>query len=327
MQLSRDRSRSSKLLNAASRDSSQTALLAPEYASSELSDRSGLPGEETREHEDLTASALLERPLTTRETFKLSAKFCILWMFANWSNSASFTYTSVASSTILSTTSGVFTLFFGAILGAERFTVKKCVGVFGSLSGVAIIALVDMYKKQGDTDLGSFPDKPPGEVFLGDALALLSAVFYGVYATLLQKSVGDERRINMPLFIGFIGVVAVVCAWPGIFLLQLIGLESFSLPPTKEVWVVILINALISLISDTCWAYAVLLISPLVVTVGLTLTIPLSLVGQILINSQYASAWHWVGALIIVFAFVFINYESRQRPKPQHHESIPHVVD
>lgn len=55
-----------------------------------------------------------------------------------------------------------------------------------------------------------------------------------------------------------------------------------------------------------------LLTTPLVVTVGLCLNIPLSLVGQIFLQAQYASAMYWVGAAIVVFSFVFINYESKE---------------
>lgn len=54
-----------------------------------------------------------------------------------------------------------------------------------------------------------------------------------------------------------------------------------------------------------------LLTTPLVVTVGLSLTIPLSLVGQIILQSQYASPLYWVGAAIVFVSFLVVNHESR----------------
>lgn len=54
-----------------------------------------------------------------------------------------------------------------------------------------------------------------------------------------------------------------------------------------------------------------LLTTPLVVTVGLSLTIPLSLVGQIFLQGQYASAMYWVGAAIVFLSFLVVNHESR----------------
>jgi solute carrier family 35, member F5 len=58
-----------------------------------------------------------------------------------------------------------------------------------------------------------------------------------------------------------------------------------------------------------------LLTTPLVVTVGLSLTIPLSLIGQMILRSQYSSGLYWVGAFIVFFSFLFINHESRSSDK------------
>ena len=68
-----------------------------------------------------------------------------------------------------------------------------------------------------------------------------------------------------------------------------------------------------SLLSDICWAYAMLLTSPLVVTVGLSLTIPLSLVGQMILNSQTSSLTYWLGAFVVLLSFIFINYQSKEQ--------------
>lgn len=54
-----------------------------------------------------------------------------------------------------------------------------------------------------------------------------------------------------------------------------------------------------------------LLTTPLVVTVGLSLTIPLSLVGQIILQGQYASGLYWVGAAIVFLSFLIVNHESQ----------------
>jgi solute carrier family 35, member F5 len=59
------------------------------------------------------------------------------------------------------------------------------------------------------------------------------------------------------------------------------------------------------------WAYAVVLTSPLVVTVGTSTTIPLSIIGQILFNSQRSGILYWTGALVVFISFVFINHESK----------------
>jgi solute carrier family 35 protein F5 len=121
--------------------------------------------------------------------------------------------------------------------------------------------------------------------------------------------------------------------WPGFFILHWTGVEQFSLPETKRVWTIILVNALSSFVSDIAWAYAMLLTTPLVVTVGLSLTIPLSLVGQIVLQSTYASPLYWFGAAIVFMSFLVVNHESKTiedeasaetvRPSSGEYESIP----
>jgi len=87
-----------------------------------------------------------EAPLTTIQTAQLASFFCFLWFIANWSANASLKYTSVGSSTVLASTSGMchcvpissftdvkgaglFTLVVGRILGVEAFNWQKMTGV------------------------------------------------------------------------------------------------------------------------------------------------------------------------------------------------------
>lgn len=53
-----------------------------------------------------------------------------------------------------------------------------------------------------------------------------------------------------------------------------------------------------------------LLTTPLVVTVGLSLTIPLSLIGEMIHYGQHASFIYWIGAAVVFVSFLFINHES-----------------
>jgi solute carrier family 35 protein F5 len=266
------------------------------------------------ETETFLKPASVEEPgtskkLTVHETAKVSLEFCLLWFAANYFIAACFEFTTVASSTILMSTSSVWTLIFGALMHVEQFTMKKLLGVVASLSGIVLISSVD-FSGETDKNRGSFPHKTITEIAIGNILALASAVLYGLYAVFLKKRLGDESRVDMMLFFGFVGFFNTICLWPFIIVLHYTGLEIFSLPPTREVTTVLIANSITSLLSDVTWAYAMLLISPLVVTVGLSLTIPLAIVGQIILKGQKSSFIYWVGASIVVLSFVFINHEA-----------------
>jgi solute carrier family 35, member F5 len=239
----------------------------------------------------------------------LSLSFSLLWFSANYFAIACLEYTTVGSATILTSTSSIWTLLAGTYAGVERFTMRKLLGVLASLAGIVLISTIDV-SAPDNTDRGTFPSKTAHEIAIGDALAFISAVIYGVYAVVLKKKVGDESRVNMPLFFGFVGAWNVLLMWPPFILLHFMGIERFEMPPTSRVVLILFVNSLSSVLSDFCWAFAMLLTSPLVVTVGLSLTIPLSLVGQMIIDGMYTSFVYWLGAAVVVASFVFVNHEE-----------------
>lgn len=257
--------------------------------------------------------------LNLRETLWLSLEFFGLWFLANYFIAACLEYTTVASSTILSSTSGIFTLAFGAALKVEAFTIRKLVGVLASLAGIIMISMVDLTRNT-DKNRGSFPHKSNGQLAIGDLLALASALLYGIYTIMMKKRIGNESRVDMLLFFGFVGVFNLIILLPGFPILHYSGIETFELPPTKRIMAIVLINSATSFVSDLCWAYSIMLTSPLITTVGLSLSIPLSLFGQMIINGQTSGVLYWIGACVVLLSFVFINYESKEREPGQHPE-------
>ncbi|ODA79849.1 hypothetical protein RJ55_05446 [Drechmeria coniospora] len=252
-----------------------------------------------------------EEKLSFRETAVLSLEFCMLWFIANYFASACLEYTSVASVTILTSTSSVWTLIFCALFRVEPFSLRKLVGVMASLVGIVLISTVDL-SGESDENRGSFPHKTPGQIAIGDSMAFFSAVVYGLYVTVMKRRVGNEDKVDMRLFFGLVGVFNLVFLWPLFIILHWTKIEPFEMPPTGKVWMVIIINSLASFISDMSWAFAMLLTTPLVVTVGLSLTIPLSLVGEMIQYGQYSSFVYWIGAAVVFVSFVFINKESHE---------------
>ncbi|KAJ5496755.1 hypothetical protein N7463_008742 [Penicillium fimorum] len=267
-------------------------------------------GRFAREREDPPSGKL-----GLKATARLSIQFCLLWFTANYFAMGCLQFTSVGSTTILTSTSGVWTMVFGALFRVEKFTMRKFMGVVASLIGIILISRVDLSAPDtgdaGDGSEGSFPHKSTGEIALGDAMAAFSAIMYGLYTVVMKKQVGDESRVNMPLFFGLVGFFNIILLWPGFFIMHWTGMETFSLPETSRVWFIILSNALASFVSDIAWAYAMLLTTPLIVTVGLSMTIPLSLIGQMVLQSQYSSPLYWVGAAIVVSSFLVVQHESK----------------
>lgn len=179
--------------------------------------------------------------LSLRETAVLSLEFCMLWFCANYFASAPLEYTSVGSVTILTSTSSVWTLIFCAVMRVDTFSMRKLTGVMASLAGVILISTVDLSGKS-DEDRGSFPHKSQASIAIGDGMALFSAIIYGLYVTVMKRRLGDEDRVNMPLFFGLVGVLNLILLWPVFFILHWTNIEPFEWPPTGKVWFIIIVS-------------------------------------------------------------------------------------
>ena len=99
--------------------------------------------------------------------------------------------------------------------------------LLASLAGVVLISTVDL-SGHSDKDRGSFPHKSTSEMALGDFMAFLSALLYGLYVTVMKRRVGNEDRVDMQLFFGLVGVFNIMFLWPLFFVLHWSGLETVS---------------------------------------------------------------------------------------------------
>ncbi|CAG86670.2 DEHA2D01606p [Debaryomyces hansenii CBS767] len=242
------------------------------------------------------------------ESVKLSLQFIMLWFSANLVTNSSLSYTSVASQTILSSTSSFFTLIIGFMYSIEKINQNKIVGILLSFTGVLIITKIDTSSNN--------PSDSNTAILAGNLLALSGALIYGIYTILLKfkitiKNSIRERNLDTHLFFGFVGVFNTFLLWPIIIILHFTDIERFELPSNNRTISLLLTNALITFISDFCWCKAVLLTSPLTVTVGLSMTIPLAMVGDWILKGFSVNWWYLFGAFIVTVGFLVINKDEK----------------
>ncbi|THV04823.1 vacuolar membrane protein [Dendrothele bispora CBS 962.96] len=243
-------------------------------------------------------------PLTVRETIQLASTFCFFWFIANWTLNMALDYTSVASATILSSMSGFFTLGIGRIFKVEVLTLAKIGAVITSFIGVVLVSLSD--SSQGEPSPAADSVSQPA---LGDFLALLSALFYALYVILLKVRIGSESRIDAKLFFGFVGLFNIIFLWPIGVVLHLTGIEKLELPSTQRAVIALLVNMFFTWSSDYLYVLAMLKTTPLVVTIGLSLTIPLAVVGDFIL-SKPTSLQVIIGAILVLASFLVVGYDD-----------------
>jgi len=220
----------------------------------------------------------------------LSATLGLLWLFSQWLFNMSLVHTSLATNTVLSSASSVFTFGFSLLICRDPFRWLSFGAALLSFMGCSLVAMDAPGKISQDAVSNST---------VGDALALCSAALFSLVSVLLRRFAGDE--VDMGLFMGLNGLIALCLSPALLWGAHSGGVEAFTTPSSETIWLLAL-NALLGCtIANYLYTSAMMLLSPLVASVCLSLSIPLSAAtdGLLLKQHSFDAVWKAGAALVV----------------------------
>ncbi|KAA3468354.1 putative transporter C405.03c-like protein [Gossypium australe] len=244
-----------------------------------------LPDHVIEEGNDVMGSRKNDGMLSAMQVVAFGFCMAPIWFATEYLTNAALARTSVANTTLLSSTSGLFTLIFGAILGQDSINAVNVVSVIISITGVAMTAFGDTWRPLNESKpitnnkmelfsrVTGVEDREEmmelgvseNHVIVGNLLEMLSAMIYGLFS-----------------------------AWP----LTAIGIEpKLTFPRSTNLQEIIIINSFIgNFLSDYFWALGVVWTSPLVASLGVSLTIPIAVLEDMIIHGRQYSMIYMIGA-------------------------------
>ena len=201
-----------------------------------------------------------QRLIKKNRTRLLTSKSLLLgsvWLLAQLLYNLSLKNLSVSASSSISAFSSLFTYLFSLLLlTGYTIDINPLLGILFSITGIHLLV-----------------NAPDNQVsILGIFLAVTSCAFYGLFSVLLKKWSTD----SVVFLFGQLGLVAIILGVPILVLAHVSGIETFKVP-SISCFCAISVNALFgSVLSDILLANAILRLTPILVSVGLTFTIPVS---------------------------------------------------
>ncbi|KNC47143.1 uncharacterized protein AMSG_11773 [Thecamonas trahens ATCC 50062] len=222
---------------------------------------------------------------------------------------SSLSMTSVAAATTIFNSSTAFVVLFSIFLLGERPSLIKFGAAILAVASSAMVSFADNIAPSHGSNSDTSSSKPSNPV-LGGLFAFLGAVLYGLYEVVYKRFglvTGENDPLPMVIIVaGLMGVGNTLGLAPFIPLLDWTGLEEWHLPVADKWPNFVIMSAMLAVFIVSLMTSIALLPSPTYVAVGITLTVPGSLVLDAVLHGASYSWPFLVGSLGVILSFGLI---------------------
>lgn len=211
--------------------------------------------------------------LSNMELAQLAMTIAIIYNSYFLANMSALQFASASNLVVLGTTTSIFTLVIGSWMRIDKLTLKKVMCVAGCIIGIILINV-------GEKSEVTTEDYTTQEGALGNFVAIFGALLYSFFLIILkfkkQKKTTNERAL-----FGYVGILSIFLAIPGVLIANLTGMEQFEIPSLRQ-GIFIIISGIVNATSDYLSVVALVLISPLITSLALSSVVPMTIIFDIL---------------------------------------------
>uniref|UniRef100_A0AC34FAQ4 EamA domain-containing protein n=1 Tax=Panagrolaimus sp. ES5 TaxID=591445 RepID=A0AC34FAQ4_9BILA len=215
--------------------------------------------------------------------------FAPLWFLSSTTYQGALVFDDVSFVTLISSSSSLFILIFGALnpqKNSDRFSYLKLFLVLMNLCGVGFIS-----ELSGTT--------------WGLILSISSAFCYAAFLHSFSTISSTRGKVDRALMFGSMGLFSIFACTPVILIAHYTGIErQIPLPTQQQMAFVVLTGLIGSIFADYLWIWATELTSPLISSLSLTLSIPLSFVADSLLRGTTPTFAQIISSFPIMISFI-----------------------
>jgi len=233
----------------------------------------------------------------------------VIYQVADWVWYIGLSSTSVADGTIIFNSMSIFVFLMEWLLGKSRISALKGFAVLLSLLGVVVVEYAPAANSVSTASQAGCLSQTGGNL-----LVLLAALLYALYQVKIDMSMPCLDAVTTNAFVAIQGLTTLVLLWPGIYLLNQLpawcfAAEAFQLPQSDAARGVLL-SGLLAFAFNVFFCLALVLTSPLKVSVGCMLSVPCSLVADALLHGDSISSSAFFGSGLVIVGFLMITLQG-----------------
>ncbi|XP_077868653.1 solute carrier family 35 member F3-like [Saccoglossus kowalevskii] len=238
--------------------------------------------------------------LSVRVFFTKICLLCLLWLLTNYVFMQALTVTTVTDVSAIFTTSAAFLYLFTVILFQESFFVLRVTSFFLLFLGFTCLLIIN----------GKFY---PG--FVGSILSLISALSASIYKVVMHYLSGASSSCDASYLLTLLGLCNLFCAWPIVCLLYYFNVEEYSWDEVP--WFMMFLSSLAGLVFNCLIVLGDSVSSPVVVSLGTVIGIPINAVVDMLLH-EVSLSW----TKIMSLSTIIIGYIMMLLPVSQNRELV-----